>query len=148
MHYKIALARVMACHKTNWGSFTDIFPNIDEMDLHKKLEALQVCGREMNRIVKDREVDWRDVIRFLQEMETILLLLVICMWATSTEEVPLTEDDLSQIMGSVNSLCVAGVKEEGKSVIDIARTLIEEGIKTQSLPSSSSTLLLDYEYSE
>ncbi len=144
MHYKAALAKVVACHTLNWGSFSELFPDMQEADLHKKLEALQACGLEMKRIVDVGEIGWSDACRFVQEMETVLLLIVICMWATTAEDVPLTDDDLAQVTAAMNSLCAAGAQEHGRGVIDVAKRLIEEGLKSQALPSSASTLLFAY----
>jgi hypothetical protein len=144
MHYKLALARVVACHKTNWGSFTELFPDMEEEDLQKKIEALKVCGKEMFRIIDAGEVGLGEASRFIQEMETVLLLLIICIWGTSEDDVPLTEDDMMQVMAAMNSLCAAGVEEDGYLVRDVAKKLIEEGVKTKALPSSVALLYPEY----
>lgn len=144
MHYKIALARVLACHRTNWGSFCEFFPDMEEEDLQKKIEALKACGKEMLRVIEAREIGLGEANRFIQEMETVLLLLVICLWGTSVDDIPLTDADIMQVMGAMNSLCVAGVDEDGYLVRDVAKKLIEEGLKARTLPSSAALLYPEY----
>ena len=96
---------------------------------------------EMKGIMRDSKVGVFEFSRFSQEFEVICLMLIICVWGSTSEDVPITDEDFQSVSVAINGLCAAGWAEDGQGVIDTAKRLLIEGTKSRQFPLSVTLLL-------
>lgn len=140
MHYKEVLDRVIHAHHQSWGGFYDGFPSLDGLTLLQLQATLKEQGEFIYGYFKRNEIHFAEIIALAQGLETITLLYVIVIWASVSESIPITDDDIEEMKSIFNSLAAAGVHED-KEIIDFTRELIEKGLKLRTLPEDIKLLL-------
>lgn len=141
MHYREALRRVTHEQWVNFGGFYQDLPDLHEISLSEALEVLTTRFYEMDGIIKRNEVSAVEVIRFLDEYFVICLLLVICIFATIEEEIPISEPQMEQIKIYISNSVHFATDDDMVSVIDVAREIVKTGLESKRLTSANRALL-------
>lgn len=140
MHYRTAATAIWESHLRQWGMFFQPLPSFDGLSREEAQDILLTRAREMEVILETFDNPF-EITRFMQECETIALMLLLFAWGAWSDEVPITEEDLADISGTMNDLAAAGFQQEGYRVIDVTRRLVERGMKMRELPFSIPFLL-------
>ncbi|MEI6479997.1 MAG: hypothetical protein WCO12_00540 [bacterium] len=133
MNHKEAMQRIVETHLCIWGCFFEDLPSFKDLQQECVQKILLERYREMRRMVECKEIGVFEYSRFAQEFDIICLLLVICVWGASSEDVPITEEDLGNIRCHLSSLCSAGVEEDGIGIFGITCRLLTEGLRLRQL---------------
>jgi hypothetical protein len=134
-----AINRIIDVQKLVYGSFSDLFPDLTNLDVEARKNNLIRCVWQMEEVFK--EISPFEVNRFMQEEETIILMAIIATWGCSSECLPFTDDDLNTIRGAMFA-SINGMLEIGeKPVYDIALRLLEQGIASGIFPDTVRQLL-------
>lgn len=141
MHYREALKRVTHEQWMSFGGFYKDIPALHEIPLSEALEALTTRFYEMDGIIKRNEVWAGEVIRFLDEYFVICLLLVICIFATIEEDIPISELQMEQIKIYISNSVHFATDDDMVSVIDVAREIVKTGLESKQLTSANRALL-------
>jgi hypothetical protein len=141
MNYKDAMERIQKIHLHVWGCFFKDLPKLAELTQPEAQAVLLERANEMKKLMDDNQVSWLELSRFYQEFEVVCLLLLLCALGKFSEEIPITEEDIGNVQHAVSDLCAAGWAEEGQGVIDTARKVLTEGMKSREFPSVITLLL-------
>lgn len=141
MNYQDAIQRILKSHLRTWGCFFRDLPELKGLTQPQTQAILLERALEMRKLMDEEKVGILEFSRFFQEFEVICLMLVICAWGAVSEEIPITEEDFGNVEGAISDLCVAGWAEEGKEVLDTAKRLLVEGLKSRQFPLPITRLL-------